>query len=319
MKTALVTAIGGDIAQGVASILREMFPGCRIIGTDVHTRHAGEIFVDQVCQAPRASEPHYREWLAELVAREGVQLCIPMSEAEMIRLAADDIRTIGDAKVVMANKQAIDTGCDKLATARFLSTIGCPGPWTVDADSIDQDLPLPCIFKTRRSAGSKAVFVCESPEDVRFYRQKHPEAILQELLLPADREVTCAIFRSGDGKVAVLQLLRTLVGGFTGWAQVVHDEETFWQCSAIAEALDLRGSINAQLRLTDDGPRIFEINPRFSSTVLMRHLIGFKDVVWSIQDALGEPVEFVVPAVGTTMARIQSAAILSNAHAGSVT
>ena len=36
---------------------------------------------------------------------------------------------------------------------------------------------------------------------------------------------------------------------------------------------------------------IFEINPRFSSTVLFRHLMGFEDVLWSIQDKLGLSVE----------------------------
>ncbi|TLM66167.1 MAG: ATP-grasp domain-containing protein [Deltaproteobacteria bacterium] len=319
MKTALVTAIGGDIAQGVATILREMYPGCRIIGTEIHARHAGELFADTVCLAPRASEPHYRDWLADLVGREGVELCIPMSEAEMLALAGDAGGAIAGARLVMANREAIAVGCDKLATAQFLASIGCPGPWTVDADSLDREVPLPCIFKSRRGAGSKTVFVCETAEEVGFYRARYPAAILQELLLPADREVTCAIFRARDGRVAVLQLLRTLVGGFTGWARVVNDAETLRQCTTIAEALDLKGAINAQLRLTADGPRIFEINPRFSSTVMMRHLIGFQDVAWSIRDALGEPVEFAVPPAGTTVARIQGAAVLKNACDGGVT
>lgn len=318
MKTALITAIGGDIAQGVATVLREIYPGCRVIGTEIHDRHAGEKFANTVCLAPRASEPHYLEWLAGLVAREGVDLCIPMSEAEMLVLAEEDCREIAGARLVMANREAIRVGCDKLATAQFLAAIGCPAPWTVDADNLDREVPLPCIFKSRRGAGSKVVFVCETAEDVRFYRAKYPAAILQELLLPADREVTCAIFRTRDGRVAVLQLLRTLVGGFTGWARVIHDAEVLRQCTAIAEALNLVGSVNAQLRLTAAGPRIFEINPRFSSTLLMRHLIGFQDVAWAIRDALGEAVAFTVPAVGTTVARIQGAAVLNNAGDGGV-
>ena len=32
---------------------------------------------------------------------------------------------------------------------------------------------------------------------------------------------------------------------------------------------------------------VFEINPRFSSTVLFRHMMGYEDVIWSIQDKLG--------------------------------
>ena len=38
------------------------------------------------------------------------------------------------------------------------------------------------------------------------------------------------------------------------------------------------------------GPVIFEINPRFSSTVRFRDLLGFKDIQWSIEDMIGIPI-----------------------------
>jgi carbamoyl-phosphate synthase large subunit len=78
----------------------------------------------------------------------------------------------------------------------------------------------------------------------------------------------------------------------------------------LAEALDLRGSINVQLRITTNGPRIFEINPRFSSTVLMRHQMGFCDLVWSIQDFAGHDVHLFSPTAGTTAVRVQGAQLL---------
>jgi carbamoylphosphate synthase large subunit len=59
-------------------------------------------------------------------------------------------------------------------------------------------------------------------------------------------------------------------------------------CSKIAEALDVHGSINVQSKLSAHGPMIFDINPRFSSTVLLRHQIGFHDVVWSIEEEMNQ-------------------------------
>ena len=56
--------------------------------------------------------------------------------------------------------------------------------------------------------------------------------------------------------------------------------------------LNLNGSINIQLRLTKNGPRVFEINPRFSSTALMRHRIGFSDVLWAIDEAEDKVIDF---------------------------
>ena len=63
----------------------------------------------------------------------------------------------------------------------------------------------------------------------------------------------------------------------------------------MAEKLDLNGSINVQLRLRDNVPLVFEINPRFSSTVLFRHLFGYKDVLWAIEDKLHIPLSSYHP------------------------
>jgi carbamoyl-phosphate synthase large subunit len=68
--------------------------------------------------------------------------------------------------------------------------------------------------------------------------------------------------------------------------------------------------MNVQLRLTAAGPRVFEINPRFSSTALMRHRIGFSDVLWSLDEAAGRPVEFPAVAADTIVVRTQGAAVI---------
>jgi carbamoyl-phosphate synthase large subunit len=310
-KNVLITAIGGDIAQGIATILRQSFPDWHLTGIDVHSRHAGSLFVDQFHEAPRALEAGYEDALKTIVERGAIDLVIPMSEVELLLLSSKGYRKVGGADLLMANHLAIEVGADKLKTAQFLESIGVPAPWTVLAENFGPQQQLPCIFKPRRGAGSKAVFRCETVEEVEFYRHRHADAIVQELLLPADQEVTCGVFRTCGGRIAVVQLLRTLTGGFTGWARVIDDPEILSQCMRLAEALHLRGSINVQLRITENGPRIFEINPRFSSTVLMRHQMGFCDLVWSIQDLAGEHVHLFSPQVGTTAVRRQGAQLLN--------
>ena len=314
MKTILITGIGGDVGQAVATIVREMFPAWRVLGMDIHGRHGGSFFVDEAYLAPSVADSRYDGWLESLIARERVDLCVPTSEAELIHLAGTSRTSVAGARLVMANRQAIDVGSDKLRTAEFLGSLGLERPWTIPVEAFSAATEMPCIFKTRRGAGSKAVFVCHMAEEVAFYRDKYPAAILQELLLPADREVTCAVYRSQTGHTGVLQLLRTLVGGFTGWAQVIDDPEITAQCVRIAEALDLRGSINVQLRLTDAGPRIFEINPRFSSTVLIRHRMGYRDVVWSLQEMCGYEMTAHQPAAGTIGVRVFNAAVADGPH-----
>ena len=72
----------------------------------------------------------------------------------------------------------------------------------------------------------------------------------------------------------------------------------------ISKLLKLKGSINIQLRVTNRGPVLFEINPRFSSTVGFRDKLGFKDLLWSMQLKLEEKVEkYTKPKKGTKFFR----------------
>lgn len=310
MTNLLITAIGGDIAQAAATIVREACPDWTLFGTDQETRHGGARYVDQLFVAPSAREAGYQTWLEQFVRTHQIDYCLPMSEAELVVLARRGDSRVGQAQLLWAGAKMVLIGCDKLATAEFIRSIGLPVPWTLAATGDVAPPTFPCIFKLRYSAGSKAVFLCNSIEEVTFFRQRFPEAVLQEHLPDASREVTCAVYRTASGATHVLQLLRRLAGGFTSWSQVIDVPEITAQCRAIAEAVDLRGAINVQLRLTDDGPRIFEINPRLSSTALMRHLVGFTDVRWMIEEALSRPIVLNPAPVGAIVVRTQGAALL---------
>lgn len=310
MTSAVITAIGGDVAQGVAACLRDAFPDWHLIGTDIQTRHGGTLAVDRFVVSPSARDPSYRTWLANLTDEAGASYCLPMSEPELLVLAAGELGRIGNARLVTAGAAAIQIADDKFETAAFLSRIGLPAPWTLLKP--DQLTPshFPCIYKPRRGAGSRSIFVCNDGAGAAFLAQRYPGGVFQELLQPEDAEITCAVFRDAAGRVAVLQLLRRLVGGATGWAQVVDDPEVTRTCVRIAEGLSLQGAINVQLRLTASGPRVFEINARFSSTALMRHKMGFTDVAWTFEDLDGRVPSLFQPPVGMTAVRVQSAAVI---------
>jgi len=311
MTTLLITAIAGDVAQAIAQIVRETFPDWRILGCDIHFRHGAALFVDEWSVAPRADSINYQLWIESQIKKKKVDICLPMSEAELLYFTKAGIRNVADTLFVMPNAQAIEVGCDKLTTARFLMSVGCPAPWTIPASECNDETPIPCVIKPRRGAGSKDVFICNTMKEARFFSERYPDSILQELLLPEDQEVTCAIYRTLDGRIAVLQLLRKLAGGSTVWAKVIDNPEIQNQCRHLASKLELRGSINVQLRVTNQGPRIFEINPRFSSTVRIRHIMGFTDIIWALKEITGDKIELVSPPKGLIGIRTQQASLLN--------
>jgi carbamoyl-phosphate synthase large subunit len=307
IKVILITGIGGDISQGVATILRENRPDLRLIGVDVHAQHGGHLFVDQFTLVPSASSPDYIDAIKNIVRKYSVDVVIPMSEPEL-GAALPFSELAPGVKWITAGERVVVAGLDKLETVRALTSLGVPVPWTKPVNE-GRPIAFPCILKNRFGSGSRAVFTVNNDEDVDYLVKRYPDAIFQELLEPADREVTCAVYRRSDGEVASLLMLRRLTGGFTGWAKVVKDEETSRMCEVIAQGLDLRGSMNIQLRLTDKGPRVFEINPRFSSTVLMRHRMGFTDALWALDEAEGKSVVFPDIPQDRIMVRVQGATV----------
>lgn len=304
----LITGIGGDIAQGVATIINESRPDIELYGTDTQDSHAGSLYVKEVIHVPNANTCEYLDVMRKIVDDFSIDMVIPIPEPEL-SVFSPLAEELGEQKCITAGAKIIAACLDKLETMRVLSGMGVTVPWTISAD---EGMPetYPCIFKSRRGYGSKNIFMINDKEEAEFFKVRYPQSVFQELLEPADKEVTCAVYRSRKGAITVLQLLRHLTGGLTGWAEVICDDKVNRMCEQIAENLELFGSINIQLRLTASGPRIFEINPRFSSTVLMRHRIGFSDLLWSIEEAHGKNIEFPKIIPGQKIVRVQDAKLI---------
>ena len=309
MTNYLITGIGGDIAQGLSRIIRSYDQNAFLVGTDVSTQHAGSLFVDHFKVVASASdEGSYLEYIQSLLVEFGINYLIPTSETE-IETISNHIDLFKDTYVIYPGAKVVENCLDKYITNKFLTSIGLPVPWTTAAQEFILN-DYPCIFKGRRGAGSKVLFTVGSADEALFLAKRYPDGIFQELLLPHDNEITCGVFRSKNNQIAVLQFQRVLNEGTTSWAKTVYYQDIEDMCKFVAEGLELEGSMNIQLRLTEDGPRIFEINPRFSSTVYMRHLIGFDDFVWSIKDTLGLPFDFPKISLGIECVRTQQSELL---------
>lgn len=311
-KTILITGCGGDIGQSIAKILRQESPQTRLIGCDIHLNHAGKIYFDDIEVVPKASSKDYFLTLSKIVTSQQVDLIIPMSEAEIMRFTNDhQEKEQLRIPVLTASENVIKIGLDKLSTANFLKAQGLNHPWTIPAS---QELPaeFPCVMKMRSGQGSKQFTIIENMEVAKYYQKLRPNNLWQEYLLPNDREYTCGVYRTKRKEIRTIVIRRTLSGGLTATGEIINNHIIDNYLRSIAEKLDFYGSINLQLRLTKRGPVLFEINPRFSSTVVFRHLVGFRDLIWSLQELKGISLDqYLTPAKqGTKIFRCFNEVIL---------
>lgn len=296
----LVTAIGGDVGQAIAIVLKRHHPDCEIVGSDVRNIALKMDLVDKYLVSPQAGDFNFLRWIKQTISDHGITVVIPASDAEVVALLETD--DIG-ASVVGPSKSAVDISKDKLLTANFFSENEIDGPQTQDILNA-APTSYPVIVKPRSGRGSRDIYICNDIEELAWLRHNFPQSIVQEMLSPADAEMTCAVYRSENVGTRVLVMNRKLSGGTTSWIRVVEDDRISRYCEKIAECLNLRGSINIQLISTIEGPKAFEINGRFSSTVAMRDQLGFCDLHWSIQDQVfGKSSHYVPPKAGAELFR----------------
>lgn len=286
-KNILVTGCGGDIGQSIGKILNESELVNNLYGCDISNKNAGKFIFKNFSLSIPCGEKKYLEHIEKFIDDKKIDFVIPTSEAELrFFFKINKLKKIGRAKLIIANKKALSIGFDKYKTANFLKEFDFPYPHTHLTKNF-QFNKLPVIMKSRSGSGSSSIILIDNKFDYEFYRLKNPEYIVQEFLDDENGEFTCGLFRDQYGEIRSISFRRELSGGYSSYGEVIEETDVTELLNNLAIQLNLRGSINIQLRVTNKGPVVFEINPRFSSTVLFRHMLGFKDLEWSLQDAMG--------------------------------
>lgn len=295
----LVTGTGSSTGVSVFKALRASSLKPRIVATDAEPMSSGLFRADASYVLPWVrDEAAYLERLTAACVEEGVDMICFGSEVESRAMAPqrEPIELATGAKVILNEAPLVDRLLDKWEMVRMLAAAGLPVPESVpgdDPEAVEAFLAshdFPYVLKGRRSSGSKEVYVVRDRVTLDRLLVSVPLPMLQEYLWPDDEEYTVGVYRSPThGYIGQIVFRRVLGAGLTYKAQVVHDEDIERVCRDVVDHVDAWGPINLQLRKTGDGPRIFEINLRFSSSAVMRAHFGFNEPELCLREfVLGE-------------------------------
>jgi carbamoyl-phosphate synthase large subunit len=283
----LLSAIGGDLAQSVARCLRDDIKGCRLIGLDVSNQNSGSLFVEEFFIAQKPSSKTFISSLTEIIKVTKPDFYFPLNELELAKLASISVGelniVLGSTKIVWAGAQVLNTFLSKKSTMAFLKNIGVTTPQSFELSSIES-FRYPLIVKPNKSSGSKEIFICKNKQELDAALVFVGDPEIQEYIPDVEAEYTVGVFARNGDQIRSVCFRRKLSGGHTSWCEYVYDAQVEDICTKIAKKIKLNGSLNVQFRKRDGKIYVFEINPRFSSTVHIRSQIGFKDVIWSIDE-----------------------------------
>ncbi len=282
----LVTAVGGNTAQGVVKALRASTIPFTIIGVDADPLSAGFSLVDHYAQLPLASADNYVEQLdllLEIQRPEAIYVCSP---PELLRFSHQKsyLEKKWGLSVFVQPTEVVEIGNDKFKTYQFLKSHGFPHPKTcllsdkAGLSRLVQEVDFPVILKPRIGSGSLGVFKIINRDQLQQFQAIAETTVVQECIGEDSAEYTATTIAGFDGKIkASIILHRTLHQGTTYRTELFESDEITGSLISIAEALKTVGACNFQFRIQEGKPYIFEINPRFSGTAGIRYLYGFND------------------------------------------
>lgn len=288
----LVTAVGGDIGSNIINILTKQKNininiNINIIGTDISKFVFCYEYLDTFYKISKASSNNYKKDILNIITNNSIDIIIPVSENEILWFN-DNINIFNklNIKVLINNKNIIDSFFDKFKTSIVLNNILVKTPKTYLFHTYNNNLEFPIILKSKYSIFSKEIYIIKEQTQLSYLKQliKNKENyIIQEYIGTIDEEYTTCIYKYQE-KIKIITFKRKLDYGMTTFATIVDEKILYNYANKIAKSINLNGSINIQSRKYNGDFYIFEINPRFSSTIYIRDKFNFSDLLWWIND-----------------------------------
>lgn len=296
----LVTAVGGNVGQGVIKALRNSGMSFWIFGTDMDPLSAGFSMSDKFQTVPRTGSANFGPALKKIVEKEricAVFVCGP-TETEWFSCNRQKLESENSVKILVNTSEVLKICEDKWLTAQFLKKNNLSFPESAlgsDKDAVKKlirKVGFPLFVKPRKSYASTFCFAAASRKELNSILKLRKDFVVQKLLDVGGDEYTAGLHSDSSGKVrASIILRRTLQRGTTYKTELIDNSKWDACLRDLIERLGSRGACNVQFRVEKNNVIPFEINARFSGTTGVRFRYGFNDAEMAFKESvLGMPV-----------------------------
>lgn len=279
MITVLLTAAGGAPIPGLIEHLRSTC-GYRVLAADMDRYAAGLFLADKGFVIPPGTSSDFLPVIRSICRQEKVNVFMPLVDEEL--LEALELEAEGIA-VLLPRRAFVETCLDKFILMQKLKAAGISIPDTHLASDDLRGIDFPVMVKPRRGRGSRGIGVVHSQSELANFLETSPlapeELLVQTYIDGLEFTVSVTVWR--DGVVhAVVPKEIICKKGITRLAVTRRNSRIDASCRAVQNHLRADGPFNVQLRVDEASgtPFIFEINPRFSTTVSLTIAAGIDEI-----------------------------------------
>lgn len=315
--TILISSAGRRVAllEAFRSGAHELGLELTIVATDMLPEWSAACRVaDHRAAVPPVTDPAFLPRTVALCRDHGVKLLVPTIDPELSVLAGAASSLEAEGIRVLADPILVDIAGDKLATARWLDSIGVPVPLTESITAVRAGAPMvwPAIVKPVHGSASRGLSLVRDRRELPAH-DIEPMIVQQQLI---GEEWTINAFVDDRGSLrSVVPHRRVSIRAGEVEKGVTQRVASFRDVAArIVDHLPSpRGPFCFQAILHADGSfGVFEINARFGGGYPLTDRAGATYAKWLLAEAAGVPGETSDDWIeGTTMLRYDAAVFVS--------
>jgi carbamoyl-phosphate synthase large subunit len=287
MINILVTGVGSLLGQGIIKTIKKSNIKSNIFGTDYFETAVGLYWVKKGYLLPDVlKKSNLKNWLTKFIyicRKEKIDIIIPGLDFETPILSKykTTIEKKTKSKILVSSFNVIKICNDKWETIEFLKKNNFLYPKSCLPNNINKFLinnKFPLIVKPRFESTSKNISIVKNINELKKSLINCKKPIIQEIVGNKKNEYTCGSTLINGKILSTITLKRELKNGNTKIA--FHNKNINlddFLCD-VTKKLVPYGPTNFQLMLTKNGPVIFEINPRFSGTTIIRAMFGLNEI-----------------------------------------
>jgi carbamoyl-phosphate synthase large subunit len=284
-KTVLLTGAGGPAPSGMISVLRKW--GYRVITVDMLPHSPAFFLSDKSYVVPAGNSKEFLPKLKEICITEKVDAIISIVDEELPNVI--NLERFG-IKVIQPELDFTNLCLDKYQCMNKLRSVGLAAPETWLASEFPENATYPLFIKPRFGRGSRGIGKVENRQGLIAFLSKSSYAaenlLCQSYLPGTEYTVSVIVWRDGEVQAVVPKEIVSKIG-VTRIAITRKNIKIHQLCSDIQKKLNANGPFNVQLKLDNHGnPIIFEINPRFSTSITLTMASGIDELGGLLSQAL---------------------------------
>jgi carbamoyl-phosphate synthase large subunit len=253
----------------------------KVFGADNSPHSPAFAYCDGTAILPRVQKDHYTEALLEICQKNSIDIVIPLIDPELEVLAPLRGRFETEGILLLVSPlETIEMASDKYLTYQFAKENGLHAPQTFTEIALALDqltagaLHWPVMVKPRKGSASVNITTCYDKLQLEAAFEATAEPMIQEIL--EGPEYGYDLFGDADFKPISVFCKEKLAmrAGETDKAVSTHNKQLIDFGEKILKTLPIFGPCDVDVFLTEQGPTLLEINPRFGGGYPCSHIAG---------------------------------------------